>query len=811
MSSRLRCFGGSVGRQVACYLGLGLLPLFAQVQVIPQVADGGGWSTTIVLSNRTSATQSVNLRFNRSTSNGATEPWTPPFVDNPSLTSLSLPAGASLFLRTQGTAGQVTQGWGEVDGGSGVVGYAIFTSKNGNSPAQDATAPAVLAASRILVPFDNTTGLLSAIAVVNPGASPILIQANIRTTDGLTISGTLPLLPAKGQSTFVMPTQFAGTAGKRGLAEFFVQTGSFSMISLRFNPDSAFTSSPVYFQSGQPIVGAPTTGGPGGSPQTLVIPQVADGGGWSTTIVLTNTTTSNLTGALNFRVAGAGGATAGWNLPFRDNANTSNLSIPAGSTLFLQTQGNASTVSQGWAELTADAGVVGYAIFTSRNPGRPAQDGTATAVSSSSRLLIPFDNTSDLVTAVALVNPGNNSQTVSVNIRTSDGTTSTDGSINLPSRGQIAVAMPSQFPATAGKRGLAEFHVSSGAIALVALRFNPSGAFASAPAYFESGTPIIAPGGGSGGGGGGGGGGTGGGGEVSDNTKPTQQEIESWISRGGYSLGSLTLSRSTTYSTTEIPGSSSTVTKTDNFSAQFQRFGGADFSKFMRGEVVSGFPDLTPKIGSCLVYTLNPTLVRFPNLTSTGLDAGPQITSNGPNGNQAALRQSVPMFGFAYDAANIPNTYLASGRYTLTGPGGANVGGFTGNLNVAQEFVVTSNPDDFKLITRANGASVRWTGGEPNTLVTISGTSTVIDLGSFSAQITTFTCWQNNSAGQFTVPASVLTQLPATPSVGGFVLGSRGTFTVDSDGSGARFATPSGLDMLIANNSWNWNYTPVYQ
>ena len=78
------------------------LPMAAQVQVIPQVADGAGWSTTIVLVNKTATTASVRLSFRQTTANGATALWTPPFVESVSLTNISLAAGSALFLHTPG-------------------------------------------------------------------------------------------------------------------------------------------------------------------------------------------------------------------------------------------------------------------------------------------------------------------------------------------------------------------------------------------------------------------------------------------------------------------------------------------------------------------------------------------------------------------------------------------------------------------------------------------------------------------------------------------------------------------------------------
>ncbi len=790
-------------RLAACCLLLGLLPALAEVQIIPQVADGGGWSTTIVLSNKTTTAQNVTLRFNRGipNTNGTTEPWTPPFLENVSLPTISLAAGSTLFLHTPGTAGTLSQGWGELNAAAGVSGYAIFTSQG-----QDATAPAVSAASRILVPFDNTSDLVTAVAVANPNASAGTIQVNIKTSDGATSTGALPQMPAQGHRAFVLLDLFPETNGKRGLAEFYVASGSFSIIALRFNPTSAFTSAPVYSRTGAPVIGAVVTNAPATAPRTQVISQVADGKDWSTTIVLTNTTTANLTGALNFRtsITGGGGATVPWNLAFLENVSTSSFSIPAGSTIFMQTPGTAGDVSQGYAALTADAGVEGYAIFTTRAAGK-RQDGTAPAVSASGRLLVPFDNAAGLVTALAIVNPNDGAKSVSVNLRTSDGATGPGASIDLPAQGHIAVVMPTLFPETAGKRGLAEFYVSSGTIAFIALRFSGSGAFASAPAYFESGAPIITTNSGGGGSGGNSGG--------SSNTNPTPAEIDSWIARGNYTSGGLELTSATAYATTDTIGVGgvtpvTAMTKTDSFTAQFSRIGGADLGKVLRGELPPGFPNLNPAAGSCVVYTISSLTNPYPNLTSVGLDAGPQVTSSGPNGNQAALRQGQQVSGFSYNAPNVPNTYLAAGQYTLAGPGGANVGAFTGMLDIVPNLVVTNSPDEFKVINRGSGVTLRWTGGEPSTFLTVSGSS-VASLSEGAV----FVCIQNTSAGQLTVPSSVLAQLPASGVIGagGFNFVTRGTLSVTASGKGARFASPTGLDILTANNYWIWSYTPQYQ
>jgi len=192
------------------------------------------------------------------------------------------------------------------------------------------------------------------------------------------------------------------------------------------------------------------------------------------------------------------------------------------------------------------------------------------------------------------------------------------------------------------------------------------------------------------------------------------------------------------------------------------------------------------------------------------LDAGPQLTSNGPNGTQLALRQNGLGVGFTYSANNVPNTYLAAGGYALSGPGGADVGVFSGNLNTVADLVVT-NPSNFNLINRSGGVTVNWTGGEQSNLVFISGSSATLNGGTVAGSA--FICSQNASAGQFTVPASILTQLGASPvtTQSSISIITRGSFSVTASGKGARFTSPSGVDILTANNSWVWTFTPQYQ
>lgn len=234
-----------------------LLGQSAQSLILPHVVDGGGWRSTIVLTNLTGSPAAATLVFHQDKSGGGSDPWNLPFLEASSLGATSVPGGASMFLHTRGTAANLTQGWGEIQADNGIVSYIIFTNIVSGRPDQDSTALAVSAASRILVPFDNASGNVAAIAIVNPTTGPESIFVTFRNSTGQVTTGALPTLPPLGHAAFVLPQQFQGLNGQTGLAEFYSSTGNFSIIALRFNATLSSTAAPVYFQSGPPIIHDP--------------------------------------------------------------------------------------------------------------------------------------------------------------------------------------------------------------------------------------------------------------------------------------------------------------------------------------------------------------------------------------------------------------------------------------------------------------------------------------------------------------------------------------------------------------------------
>jgi len=133
------------------------------------------------------------------------------------------------------------------------------------------------------------------------------------------------------------------------------------------------------------------------------------------------------------------------------------------------------------------------------------------------------------------------------------------------------------------------------------------------------------------------------------------------------------------------------------------------------------------------------------------------------------------------------NANLVAGQYTFAGPGGADVGNFSVNLTLGNPLVVTGGLPT--TVNRSSPLTLNWTGGNSSDLVEIVGTSST-STGSGTSLVTdswTFICTTTAGAGTFTVPSSILQQLPASQVVSGV---SSGSLTFGSATAPATFTAP---------------------
>jgi len=181
----------------------------------------------------------------------------------------------------------------------------------------------------------------------------------------------------------------------------------------------------------------------------------------------------------------------------------------------------------------------------------------------------------------------------------------------------------------------------------------------------------------------------------------------------------------------------------------------------------------TVPLGSCQVTTSTFTPGSQgshkdePGFSFSLLDAGAALTLTGPSGTRTLSKSKDGGFrGQLGDGS--PGNFLDPGNYTLTGPGGSDVGKFTASITLPQPLVWT-NQASLATVTRANGVTVNWT-GDPKGTVEINGDSSFITGGGTGIGVNAaFKCLALAASGTFTVPAYVLLSLP--PQFGNLTLG----------------------------------------
>jgi hypothetical protein len=104
---------------------------------------------------------------------------------------------------------------------------------------------------------------------------------------------------------------------------------------------------------------------------------------------------------------------------------------------------------------------------------------------------------------------------------------------------------------------------------------------------------------------------------------------------------------------------------------------------------------------------------------------------------------------------------VVPGTYSLKGAGGKGVGPFTASVSLG----LSLNGGLPTNVVRSSGLTLNWTGGNATDVVEIIGSASTTSGTSPNLTIDTagFVCTTAANKGTFTVPASVLTQLPAVP------------------------------------------------
>jgi len=233
----------------------------------------------------------------------------------------------------------------------------------------------------------------------------------------------------------------------------------------------------------------------------------------------------------------------------------------------------------------------------------------------------------------------------------------------------------------------------------------------------------------------------------------TADQLKGFDQGGSYTTGGFSL-----FSISEtVQGQSLTVGQA---SGAFTRFSGFQLAGAASSNTLSN-------VGSCYIIPPSTSTSTVATTGGTVLDAG-AITLNGPSGSNIANLSLKQDASNAYSATltSIPGLpggaggTIVAGQYTLNGAGGRDIGKFSAQVTLGAPLTVTGGLP--ATVNRSAGLTLNWNGGNASDIVEILGSSSTIS--GTTSTTTTFVCTTTAGQKSFTVPASILTQLPASTS-----------------------------------------------
>jgi hypothetical protein len=247
----------------------------------PQFADGGGYTTSLVLLNTSSGIETGTLQI--------LDDMGAPMVVNQvggtadSAFKYSMAPGGAFRFQTDGFPAATKVGWVQLtpdDGMSAPAGAGVFGYNPGNVLVTESGIPAAASTTRARVYVDLSEGHNTGLAIANLASASANIVIRAFQSDGTagigTSQGPLPL-PAKGHSA-----KFAGEFVAGLPAEF---TGVLDITSA--TPFAALTMRSLTNERADFLLTTfPIADLKRAAPSPIVFPQIADGGGYVTQFIL---------------------------------------------------------------------------------------------------------------------------------------------------------------------------------------------------------------------------------------------------------------------------------------------------------------------------------------------------------------------------------------------------------------------------------------------------------------------------------------------------------------------------------------------
>jgi hypothetical protein len=374
---------------------------------------------------------------------------------------LTLSGGGSWIARTTASFGPAQAGYATaaVHSGSNPYGAAAFSFRQNGIIVSEAAVPSTppTTAARIFIDYRNnidavpgrseagTVDINTGIAVVNSRSATAVVTYVLRDLNGNTLTtghGTVAAglhfacfidqLKNVAAADFNLPANFPD-AIQLGTLEI-TSDQPLSILALRgtFNQRDNFliTTTPV----------ADLTQSLSSTP--LYFPQFVDGGGYTTSLILMNTSGSPETG--RFQIMDAGGSPLAVTQAGGTNDSSFRYLIPAGGVYRFQTDGFPASTVAGWVRLIPDAGSstpVGTGIFGYTCAGVLISESGIPAAAETTHARILVDLSGKHNTGLAIANVVDENAAISITAYQLDGSTTAGERkepLSLPANGYAA-------------------------------------------------------------------------------------------------------------------------------------------------------------------------------------------------------------------------------------------------------------------------------------------------------------------------------------------------------------------------------------
>jgi hypothetical protein len=325
-------------------------------------------------------------------------------------------------------------------------------------------------ASAYMLPFVSPPFGSTGIAIANTGAGNVDVSVGMQVGGNYIGLGTLAL-PARGHTSFVLDQKFPFSTWLPDIIEFRAPAAAqISVVGLIFDPLGHTTALPVLTDA---------------TPFSGSVAQIAAGAGIATSIALLNMGSTGTNLHVQFRADDGGplsldGGVTGFGCsPSVGSFSSFDRAVGPGVYCGVTAvRGAMNSQAVGSAEVTTDGPTIGWVVYTLP----PNEVFVPLETRTASSFVLPYDNTSAVVTGVAVANVDAQAALIPVTIRDEAGAPVFSGELDLAAQGHTSFVLAQRFPASANIRGTMEFKTPvAGRISVLGLRATPAGTVSSIP------------------------------------------------------------------------------------------------------------------------------------------------------------------------------------------------------------------------------------------------------------------------------------------------------------------------------------------